>query len=185
MGSLEEPLSTRETVLLVVDAAGGEIDGRTAAQKLCYFAAAAIGQDIGHRAHYYGPYSRPVENVLNNSVFAGDLLETTRPVPSGRAYHYKLTDQGTEVVAELKRDHQEQAAKIEETVGQLHELVPRLWQHPLSLAAKVDLIVQQHPGPISLDEIPDLARGLGWDVSDDDVQRATDILVKLDRITVS
>ncbi len=74
----EDNLTVRETVLTVIAAAGGTLEGRTAIQKLCYFAGLVLDEDLGHRAHYYGPYSREVEVALSNEAFAGDLEETMR-----------------------------------------------------------------------------------------------------------
>jgi hypothetical protein len=169
----------------VVAAAGGAIEGRTAVQKLSYFSGEATGQDLGHRAHYYGPYSRAVEAALTNSAFSGDLEETMRSFASGRAFNYKLTEQGAEVVAELREEHAEAAREIDTTVQRLGELVPGYYQYPLSLAAKVDLILGQQGGTIEASAIPVMARNLGWEVSDEEVERAVEILVGLDRVTTS
>jgi uncharacterized protein YwgA len=185
MGSPEDPLTTREVVLLVLDAAGGEIDGRTAAQKLCYFVAGAIDQDLGHRAHYFGPYSRQVESALSNSAFAGDIEETVRLFSSGRAYHYKLSSQGQSTVTELSDGHPLASRTIKSTIANLRRQVPTFAQHPLSLAAKVDLIVRQQGGSIATDAIPSVAERLGWDVSSADVALAVKILVGLDRVQTS
>ncbi|WP_210491597.1 hypothetical protein [Patulibacter sp. SYSU D01012] len=171
-------------MLLVVDAAGGTVNGRTAMQKLCYFGSAVIEQDSGHRAHYYGPYSRPVEDAVSNSAFAGDITETVTPFASGpgRQYHYELTPQGRETVTELRAAHAGAAYRIDETVKRLGELVPGYRQKPLSLAAKVDLIVRQHDTPVDTSDVPTLARDLGWQVDEGDVKTAVSILLGLGRI---
>lgn len=182
MGRPEDSLTTREAVLLVLDAAGGEIDGRTAAQKLCYFVAGAIDQDLGHRAHYFGPYSRQVESALSNSAFAGDIEETVRLFSSGRAYQYKLSSQGQSTVTELRDQHPWAAGRINATITSLRRQVPTFSQRPLSLAAKVDLIVRQQGGSIATDAIPSVAERLGWEVSGADVELAVKILVGLDRV---
>lgn len=183
-------LTVRETVLLVVDAAGGVDVGRTAVQKLCYFAGVRLNEDLGHRPHYYGPYSREVEDALLNESFAGDLEETMRTFTggsgrTGRSYSYRLTDQGAELVAELRRDKAQAAERVRDIVGRLGELVPGYRQHRLSVAAKVDLILRQRGGGATTDDIPELARQLGWTVSDEEVDRAVDILVALGRVETS
>jgi hypothetical protein len=183
--SAEGNLSVREAVLLVLDAAGGHMSGRTVAQKLSYFAAGAIGQDLGHRAHYFGPYSRQVEASMSNSSFAGDLEESVVWFGSGHQYHYRLTDQGREAVKDLRARHRKNAEAIARTVTRLGQLVPGYPQHWLSLAAKVDLIIEQHGGPTRAADIPKLADELGWHVSPDDVARAVEVLVGLDRVTAS
>lgn len=186
----QEHLTIRETVLLVIDAAGGTIEGRTAVQKLCYFAGLALDEDFGHRPHYYGPYSRQVEAALVNEAFAGDLEETARTFSGwsgrdGKAYTYAMTSQGVDLVADLRRDKPEAAHRIDEIVRRLGELVRGYKQHPLSLAAKVDLILRQRDEPAAASEIPELARQLGWKVTDDEVAWAVDILVGLGRVETS
>ena len=61
------------------------------------------------------------------------------------------------MVDQLRRDHPVAANSIAETVRQAGELVPGYWQ-PLSLAAKVDLIVHQQGGVIPASEIPKMAQ---------------------------
>lgn len=180
-------LTVRETVLLVIDAAGGTVDGRTAIQKLCYFAALASNEDLGHRAHYYGPYSREVEAAVENETFAGDLDETVRTFFSqwtgreGRHYTYALTEQGKDFTAQIREAKPDAAGRIEPIVKRLGELVPGYKQHPLSLAAKVDLILRQQ-GAVMADQIPTVAKGLGWEVNDEDVAEAVNILVGIGRV---
>lgn len=185
MGSTQGPLTVREAVLLVLDAAGGSISGRTAVQKLCYFGAQTLGLDLGHRAHYYGPYSRQVEAAVANETFAGDLEEHAEPFEygrEGRTYHYQITSQGREIVQQLRADHPFEAAALDEMARSLGELVPGYRQKELSIAAKVDLIVHSQNEAVPAAAIPALARGLGWQVDDEDVDRAVGILVRLERV---
>ena len=183
----EDHLTVREAVLTVIAAAGGALEGRTAVQKLCYFAGLALDEDLGHRAHYYGPYSREVEVALSNEAFAGDLEESMRSFSNaytgkeGRAYKYALTPQGDEVVAGIRDTKAPAAERVERIVGQLGKLVPGFQQHPLSLAAKVDLILRQQ-GALRATEIPAVAKRLGWEVSDPEVAQAVTILVGLNRV---
>ena len=161
----KEHLTVREAVLMVIDAAGGAVEGRTAVQKLCYFAGLSLGVDLGHCAHYYGPYSREVEAALENETFAGDLDESMRTFHStwsareGRHYTYELTDQGRGVVAEI-RAAKPAAARVAPVVESLGALVPGFRQYPLSLAAKVDLILRQQGGTMMAEQIPDVHRAL-------------------------
>lgn len=188
MERAERTLTVREAVMLVIDAAGGTVAGRTAVQKLCYFAGLSINQDLGHRAHYYGPYSRKVEEALINESFAGDLVESVRTFESGqgrdgKAYTYETTPQGAALVVELRANHPGPGGQIDEIVQRLGEQVPGYAQHSLSLAAKVDLILRQrHNEPAAAEEIPDLARQLGWQVTDHDVEHAVEILLGLGRV---
>jgi uncharacterized protein YwgA len=183
---VERDLSVNDVVLLIVDAAGGAVEGRTAVQKLAYFAGIALQRDLGHHAHYYGPYSRAVESALISESFSGDLEESVTSFQSSsgpdiRKYHYKLTEQGRETVAELRLRNAHSCSAIDAVVEDLQRLVPGLSQHPLSLAAKVDYIASNTASEPLVGDIPQLAREHGWPVSPEDVQLAADILVGLKR----
>jgi uncharacterized protein YwgA len=181
-----EHLTIREAVLVVLDSAGGKVDGRTAMQKLAYFAAKSIHQDLGHRAHFYGPYSREVEGALNDSALSEDVVETVQRFPdwngSGpdiRKYTYEITDQGREFVAALRRSNPELSGQIDDIVRRLLQLVPDQNVHTLSLAAKTDLIVNQQSEPVTTSTLPDLARQLGWKMSGEEVAKAVGVLSSL------
>jgi uncharacterized protein YwgA len=182
----DDNLTVRETVLTVIASVGGTAHGRTVIQKLSYFGGLALDQDLGHRAHYYGPYSRDIDVALENEAFAGDLDETMRTFVNlsgreGRAYIYALTDQGRTAVADIVNAKPEAFRRVESIVHHLGELVPDYQQHPLSLAAKVDLILEQQ-GAMNADEIPVVAKQLGWQVDDEEVDAAVKILVGVGRV---
>jgi uncharacterized protein YwgA len=184
-----EHLTVREAVLVVLDAAGGTVEGRTAMQKLSYFAGLAIGEDLGHHAHYYGPYSREVERSLNHAALAEDVTETVERFPDwyGRGpdiskYTYELSDQGRDLVRELRQRNPRAASEIDTIVKRLLDLVPDQNQHTLSLAAKTDLILSQQRQPIAVGELPDLARKLGWRMESDEVNRAIEVLSQIGRV---
>jgi uncharacterized protein YwgA len=184
---IDEHLETPDAVLVIIDAADGQVEGRTAVQKLAYFASVATGRDLGHHAHFFGPYSRPVEGALINEAFAGDLAETTNTFsswsgPDIRQYTYRLTSQGGDAVAEIRDTSPHACRCIDDVVSKLKDLVPGLPQHPLSLAAKVDYILTRAGGAPTVSEIPALAKEYGWDVSEDDVKGAADILAGLGRV---
>jgi uncharacterized protein YwgA len=183
----DEHLSVREAVLVILDAVGGVVEGRTAVQKLSYFAALAINEELGHHAHFYGPYSRPVESVLINEAFAGDLEENMEHYqswsgPDIRQYTYTLADPGRQAVQEIRKENPELCNRIDKVVGDLGKLVPGLPQHPLSLAAKVDFILRSTGGSAQAAEIPVLAREHGWEVTEHDVEQAAKILEGLGRV---
>jgi uncharacterized protein YwgA len=179
----EEHLTPREAVLLVLAAAGGTIAGRTVVQKMTYFAGITLGEDLGHAAHYYGPYSREIERALTHCALAEDVRELIErfPAPDGhgrerRRHTYTLTDQGRTVVEELRVRFRGQSATIDDVVARLDRAVPSRDQHSLSLAAKTDLIVRQRNEPTPATEIPVLARELDWEFSDGDVEQALSVL---------
>jgi uncharacterized protein YwgA len=172
---------------VILDAAGGRIDGRTVVQKMAYFAANALGEDLGHHAHYYGPYSREVERALTHSALSEDVHETVerfpgwRGGPDGRQYHYELTGQGKDLVTELRRRYSDECGVIDAIVARLDRAVPSRNQHTLSLAAKTHLILSQQPGtPVR--DVPELARALNWEMSEGDLAQAVEVLKQVSTV---
>jgi uncharacterized protein YwgA len=190
MGSTREDLTIRDAALLALDAAEGKIEGRTAMQKIMYFAAVELGEDFGHQAHYFGPYSRAVENALTTSALGEEVTETIERFPtyaSGpdiRKYTYQLTPTGKQEVEAARAEHEDEAEKISRTVEAVRTVVPDLNQNTLSMAAKVDFIVYQENDRIPLAEIPDLAKQLGWEISEAQVRQSVELLQRLGRLTV-
>jgi uncharacterized protein len=191
MGRADEGLTPREAILLALHAADGTVEGRTAMQKIMYFVAVALDTDFGHRAHYYGPYSRVVEYALAQSAFADEVTETMERIPSYssgpdlRKYTYELTAQGERAVEAISNDHPAEAERIKQTVDAVHDAVPDLDQNTLSMAAKIHFIVTQEDEPTPLIEIPTLARQLGWRISDPQVDRSVELLQRLGLLSVN
>jgi hypothetical protein len=189
MGSTEEGLTPRDAVLLAIDAAGGTVEGRTAIQKIAYFVAVALADDLGHRAHYYGPYSRPVEYALAQTALGEKVTETMERFPSYasgpdiRKYTYALTGDGVSEVAAIRATYGAQADMIKVTVDAIHKAVPDFDQNTLSMAAKIHFIVSQQDQPTKLAEIPALANQLGWRISEEQVARSVELLRGLELLT--
>jgi uncharacterized protein YwgA len=180
-----KPLSTRDTVLLISHAVGDEVGGRTLMQKLAYFSGLELGVALGHRPHYYGPYSAKVEDALNNAVIAGELHETVDRIPDWSGgpdvlkYTYTLQPDGLQRAQRVIGEHPEEWERILSAVTKIKEVLPDLNQKTLSSAAKTYLIVDETEGGVSEDEIPALARRLGWKLSRAEVTKTVEILNKL------
>jgi len=185
-------LTTRETVLLIVAAAGERVEGRTVMQKLAYFSGLGLGTVLGHRAHFYGPYSARVEDGLVLAAVGGDLKETVERMPDWTGsgsdyvkYTYDLTEQGREKVAALRDEHPEESGRIDTAVRAIRNVIPDLNQKTLSSAAKTYLILAESEGDVSEDRIPELATKLGWKLSQADANQTVEILRQLGLVAVA
>jgi uncharacterized protein YwgA len=185
------PLTTRDTVLLIVHAAGGHVGGRTVLQKLAYFCGLHLGAGFGHRPHYFGPYSSKVEDAATNAAVAGELHESVERVPdfwgSGSdvlKYSYDMTDAGEDRVTRLIDDYPEEWERIEGAVTAIQEVLPTLDQKTLSSAAKTYLIISESEGEEGVEEsdIPNLAKRLGWNLSPAEVKNTIKLLEELDLV---
>lgn len=181
-------MNIRDLLLLIVDAAGDKVEGRTIAQKLGYFVALELDRDLGYQAHYFGPFSRDVEEALALGVFAGDLEDTVVRFPDwyggpdALRHSYSLTDEGRERVEELKKEYAGDAERIRSTVEAIGNAIPEYKQQALSAAAKIHFIVNEQGHPVAPAQIPQLARHLGWRLSQDEVNHTVNVLRGLDLV---
>lgn len=180
-----KPLTTRETVLLITHAAGDEVGGRTIMQKLAYFAGLGLNTGLGHRPHFYGPFSSKVEDAVSNAVLAGDLHEVVERMPhwSGgpdlRKYTYTLTASGKDRVDELIEHRGSEWERVRESVKAIKAVLPTMDQKTLSSAAKTYLIVSESSGGVKEVDIPGLAKNLGWDLDLEQTKNTVALLRKL------
>jgi uncharacterized protein YwgA len=178
-------VTTRDKVLLITHAAGGTVPGRTIMQKLAYFAGLGRPGSLGHKPHFYGPYSTQVEDAVANAVIAGELHETVEHMPNWRGgpdvlkYTYRLQPRGKQRVDRLIEEHPEEWRAIRGAVQSIRRVLPSLDQKTLSTAAKTHLIVSKAEGGVALDEIPTLAGQLGWQIDEAEVEKTVELLDEL------
>ena len=183
-------VSLRHAVLYSVDELGGRANGKTYIQKLCFFVGKLTGQPFGFRAHYYGPYSDQVSAELGFLTSSGYLLESRSGSGSAGVggweiarYNYRMTDAGMQAVKWLDEKYTAESTQIRDAIrrvlgaGDLNYV-------GLSFAAKTIWIIEHKNSPMTIDGIKDAARQFKWNVSGDDVSKASEFLQKLDLVRV-
>ena len=117
-------------VHLALLAVGGEIRGKTKLQKTVYFLGVLTDSvdQLGYRAHYYGPYSQEVANACSrlrslgfvdqNLCGGGTVGESGFEV--GR-YDFRLTDTGRAVAALKARKYAELEEGLNRAAGKLKD----------------------------------------------------------------
>lgn len=174
-------------VHLSFQAIGKEVKGKTKLQKTVYFLAKITGHldELGYRAHFYGPYSPEVADAVERLRSLNFLEETGS---AGRLrnsqgfdlarYDYRLTEEGKQV-AQLK------AVRFPNTWDSLQEAQGRFEQagdpgtKGLAIAAKTDFMLGEKEGKANVDELSKLACCFGWSVSEDEVLKGAKFLEAL------
>src|SRR4051794_11752051 len=96
-------MEARDFVQLALLATDGEIQGKTKLQKTVYFLGLMTDQldDLGYRAHYYGPYSDEVAGAVGWLKTIGAVEQTSSGVGSTdnsgfevRRYDFRLNERG-------------------------------------------------------------------------------------------
>jgi len=178
----------RDVVLLAYKAFGGTVKGKTMLQKRVYFLSVILNDDLGYEAHYYGPYSEAVASANIEMKSLGYLSESVAGWGVDRRgfelarYDYRLTDAGTRIAdrkASLSPElwnKIEAAAKVVSEAGNLDYM-------ELSIAAKAYFVLIQMNHKATLEDISSMLPKFGWDVSKEELQKATEFLQRTNLVT--
>lgn len=176
-----------EFVLLLVHAADDQLEGRTALQKLAYFASHpnTVDVDLEYQPHYYGPFSQKLEYATASLVETEDLKEFIEVYPSWRQdafdvrkYTYQLTDEGKKKAMILVEQFPAAWQAIAKSVGSMMHVFGNN-ATLLSIAAKVDYLLPLLEKPKTLRHIRSAAGELNWDISADQIVKVADGMVEL------
>jgi uncharacterized protein YwgA len=178
--SERETMTTYDFVHLVMYAADGTVKGRTKLQKLVYFAGALTGKldDLGYRAHYYGPYSAEVAGAvddlrglgfLEQKVISGCAVDT-KGFEIAR-YDYSLTSDGKLVAEEKVAANREEWESIQNTVKRLEKAKADDYVK-LSLAAKAYFVARQRSERFTVEELVCLMPSFSWKVTEEQMREA-------------
>ncbi len=176
-------METSHAVLIAVDEEEQRvIVGRTLLQKKLYFACVLLGQDLGFRPHYYGPYSRQVADATDSLVTNRFLEEQVEVFPEGnvfgerRRHSYKITQEGAALL---------QSVNQQTDARPWHETLQKINSHPvaadfnlLSIAAKAATI-RARVREASPKDISRHANAYGWKLPPDKLELAEEFLAHL------
>lgn len=179
-----------DIALLTLREWGGHVEGKTKLHKIIYFVSLLSGTetDLGFDAHYYGPYSSPLDDALYDLTSSGLLdrrvLRTGHVNNSGFEvvrYDYSLTDGGREVADHKIRELGSDGEKVIEALKTLKSAGVEDYMR-LAAAAKIRYIVQQSGKPISREEVQQMAEGFGWRLSENAINDAVNYLIRLNLV---
>jgi hypothetical protein len=171
-------------LISLIDANGGEVQGRTLLQKRAYFVSLLTGikVSLGFDAHYYGPYSATVDGTVAEMKNLGFIEEASTGfgVVSGgfemRRYDYRLTPDG-ECLVEQLRDSDDYK-KIKRASDQIAAAGDPNYIE-LSIAAKAYFILHRNNSPMTANELAEAAKKFSWEISQESLQNAFRILRNL------
>jgi uncharacterized protein YwgA len=185
-------MTTYDFVHLVLHASGGKIEGRTKLQKIVYFVGTMTGMadDLGYRAHFYGPYSGEVAGAVNDLRGLGFLEQRTSSAgatdPKGfevTRYDYELTPAGKQIAEDKARKEQPEWDKIKTAVEKLR--TARVSDYvQLSIAAKTYFLLREKKGQATPEELQKMTAIFGWKVTPQEIVEAAKLLTSLDLVNV-
>jgi hypothetical protein len=183
----ETGMKDRDIVLYVLGRCAERSEfGRTSLQKVMYFVGRRLDRDLGHHAHFYGPFSPSVERETASLVLSKLAEERIQELgfwTSGgfpaKQYEYKLTNLGAARLEDVVARHSGDVKLINEVVDGLLQEAGGLDQRVLSAAAKVDYIAKEEGRPVSVQDVRSAARDLGWTISPTQVSEVVGLLSHL------
>jgi len=185
-------MKVRDIVLYVLGRCAERPEfGRTSLQKVVYFVGRKLDRDLGHHAHFYGPFASSVERETATLVLSKLVEERVQALgfwTSGgfpaKQYEYRLTELGRARLEEVVTRHAEEVKSIDEVVDGLLEEAGRLDQRVLSAAAKVDYIAKEERRRVSMEDVRSAARDLGWTISQNQEGEVVGLLSNLGFVEV-
>lgn len=172
-------MQAAELVLSVLGSSAKPIDGRTAIQKIVYFASIKTGVDVGYTPHFYGPYSPIVAQTAENLESTGYITEESRLTTHDRVmYSYSLSDDGAKVVDLIRKREPSNYVKAKKVVDTCRKIVKNNI-NVLSWAAKVYFLLSQKGSEISCDEVVEKGKEFGWQLSSKEIDSGAKLLVGL------
>ena len=185
-------MNAYDFVHLALRAMGGEIKGKTKLQKTIYFLGEIVGclEDLGYRAHYYGPYSDTVAAATDRLVSLGFVDHSSAGVGSVDVmgfevarHDFSLSEKGKRVADLKAKRFQDVWCKLE-NAAQVLQKAGDLDYMKLSIAAKTYFTLGQRRGTATFDDLARLARRFGWTVTGTQVREAADWLAEVGLVTL-
>ena len=178
-------LDTTEFILVLLGSKPNGLAGRTAVQKLGYFASIKLGKPLGYGPDYYGPFSSDIAANLQNLVET-DFVEEKGIVTANyqKMYTYSLNAEAKDLVKTIKKKYPGESRKIQSVVKKCDKIV-NCDYNVLSWAAKVHFVLQQSGRTMTCAEAIDASKTFGWTLSAEQVAAGVKLLQELKFIKVS
>ena len=183
---MAKTLTPENFTLLLLEAYGGNISGKTLFQKRAYFFSVLMKKDMDFKPHYFGPYSPEVDGGLSYNKALGFIEEQTHGYGrfdtvgfEVRRYDYCLTSDGKEIVEDIKQSNQAEWKRIQSCIKRMKTAGDNGDYVMLSIAAKTFYILKKLNMPMTNDEISDKAKSLGWDIKPPMINKAVSFLENL------
>lgn len=170
-----------DTILVIISLAK-ENSTRTAIQKICYFLKVKEIINTNFRPHFYGPYSDEVQEKLSSLYSSSFIDERIEKFPnwSGKKYVYNNTHDGEEILEKIKEDPQYEEIK---TIVEKCEENSAFNIDTLSAAAKIYYILIKEEKQMSIENIEEEGKNLGWDINIHD-NKVFELLESLNKMSL-
>jgi uncharacterized protein YwgA len=157
---------------------------------MAYLAGSLFSLDLGHHAYFYGPYSASIEGDVE-ALWLSDLIDEKRRrlgINSNgfevARYEYSLTDAGQQRLKQIREAFGAEYSDLEKFVNHVSEKAGSFHQNILSAVAKVHFIETMENERLKPQQVRELAKNLGWKLSEDQIQRVQEISDEIQEFTL-
>jgi uncharacterized protein YwgA len=180
------PIAPDLLILLIIDASGGRLHGKTLLQKRAFFLSQFFDLPAGFHAHFYGPYS-PMIDATVGRLKALSLIEE-RSEGFGRAdrvgfewrrYEFALTEDGRKVLTAYELQSPEPIREVREYLQRMERAGDNGNYVNLSIAAKTFFILKRERKSMAREEIQEVAKRLGWNIEPRQIEEASEFLERM------
>lgn len=172
-------MEASDFILILLGSKSQGIDGRTAVQKLGYFATVKLKKSLGYEADFYGPYSTIVAANLQNLV-ESDFVTEKQHVTSRyrKMYSYTLTDEAVSLSKGLRKAYPKETRIIGNVVKKCDKIA-KCDYNVLSWAAKVHFILEKTRKAMTYQEAITASNKFGWKLSEEQIASGAKLLREL------
>ena len=154
-------MDANDFVLLALHATGGEIRGKTKLQKTVYFLGVMTGHldDLGYRAHFYGPYSDEMADAARRLRSVGFIDQSVAGMGSVDRLGFEVSRTDYALNKDGKQIAQAKAAAMPEFWKKLQRAAEALRKAgdldymKLSIAAKTYFLLGEMKGKATMAEL--------------------------------
>ena len=180
-------MDARDFVPMVLLAMNGEIHGKTKLQKTVFFLGLLTEnlEDLGYRAHFYGPYSEAVADAVGWLKTIGAVEQSSASVgsidESGfeiRRFDFRLNPQGRRFAEATAARHSDVEEKLRHAAALMTQ-TDDLDYVKLSIAAKTYFMLRETGWQAGESDLARLASRFGWEVTLDQVKEPVSYLCRL------
>ena len=183
--------SAKDIILMLLEIENGKISGKTLLQKQIYFISVFLDYKYGYSPHYYGPFSQEIDNGIEANKGLGFIEEKTLGFGSInkfgteiRRFDYILTDDGKEVVGNIKNKTKIEYRKLKSLIEKSLLVHKEFFDsHLLSIAAKTYFILFEKEIEMTPKQIKKTANQLGWTISEKSLNNSINFLEKIDLVS--
>lgn len=181
-------MNANDFITLTLLAMGGEIQGKTKLQKTVYFLGLLTHSldELGYRAHFYGPYSDEVAGAVTwlKSIGAIDQNVSSWGIDrSGfevKRSDFRLNERGR-LFAQTKAEQHPEVWRRVKTAAEMLKKAGNVDYMAMSIAAKTYFMLGAN-GPSTPEELTQLAPQFGWQMTPNQVNQAFKYLKDLNLV---